>query len=246
MRRSCLIIAVSFWVASGAPGAPIAWAQAPDTFGTASEVVHVVGAWEFTEVVGDAHATHGGNRICLAASCSLFAHLRLPSGALVSRIELDGCDTDASAFMVAYLYRTSAPANDAVPFDALNPFTGTGTSETPGCVLRSGALFSALSIDNKSFNYLITVSLIPSAPGAPGLSFMAVRVYYTLQVSAAPATATFGDVPRSHPFFRYVEALVASGITAGCGGGNYCPDAPLTRGQMAVFLSKALGLHFAP
>jgi hypothetical protein len=39
---------------------------------------------------------------------------------------------------------------------------------------------------------------------------------------------------------------VASGITAGCGGGNYCPDAPLTRGQMAVFLSKGLGLHFAP
>ena len=26
--------------------------------------------------------------------------------------------------------------------------------------------------------------------------------------------------------------------------GNYCPDAPLTRGQMAVFLSKALGLHW--
>jgi hypothetical protein len=35
-------------------------------------------------------------------------------------------------------------------------------------------------------------------------------------------------------------------FTAGCGGGNYCPDAPLTRGQMAAFLSKALGLHFAP
>jgi hypothetical protein len=65
-------------------------------------------------------------------------------------------------------------------------------------------------------------------------------------VSPAPGSATFGDVPTSHPFFQFIEALVASGITAGCGGGNYCPDAPLTRGQMAVFLSKALGLHFAP
>jgi hypothetical protein len=36
---------------------------------------------------------------------------------------------------------------------------------------------------------------------------------------------------------------VASGITAGCGGGNYCPDAP-TRRQMAIFLAKALGLHW--
>jgi hypothetical protein len=26
--------------------------------------------------------------------------------------------------------------------------------------------------------------------------------------------------------------------------GNFCPDGPLTRGQMAVFLSKALGLQF--
>jgi hypothetical protein len=33
-------------------------------------------------------------------------------------------------------------------------------------------------------------------------------------------------------------------VTGGCGNGNYCPDAPLTRGQMAVFLAKALGLHW--
>jgi hypothetical protein len=65
-------------------------------------------------------------------------------------------------------------------------------------------------------------------------------------VSPAPAVATFGDVPVGRPQHQYIEALVASGITAGCGGGNYCPDAPLTRGQMAVFLSKGLGLHFAP
>jgi hypothetical protein len=42
---------------------------------------------------------------------------------------------------------------------------------------------------------------------------------------------------------RFVEALFAAGISV---GGNYCPDAPLTRGQMAVFLSGALGLHWAP
>ena len=58
--------------------------------------------------------------------------------------------------------------------------------------------------------------------------------------------ATFSDVPTSHPFFQFIEALVASGITSGCGGGSFCPDAPLTRGQMAVFLSRGLGLHFAP
>lgn len=27
------------------------------------------------------------------------------------------------------------------------------------------------------------------------------------------------DVPASHPFARWIEQLVAEGITAGCGGG---------------------------
>jgi hypothetical protein len=58
--------------------------------------------------------------------------------------------------------------------------------------------------------------------------------------------ATFADVPANHPFFRFVQALVSSGITVGCGAGRYCVDDPLTRGQMAVFLSIALGLHFTP
>ena len=45
----------------------------------------------------------------------------------------------------------------------------------------------------------------------------------------APASARFGDVPVSDPGFQYIEALVASGISAGCGGGNYCPNNALTR-----------------
>jgi hypothetical protein len=115
---------------------------------------------------------------------------------------------------------------------------------TPGCVFVPVALrpeVIPLVIDNEANTYTLLVS-------APSMSSVltAVRVYYTLQVSDAPGVATFADVPASHPFFRFVEALAASGITSGCGGGNYCPDAPLTRGQMAVFLSLGLGLHFAP
>jgi hypothetical protein len=42
------------------------------------------------------------------------------------------------------------------------------------------------------------------------------------------------------------EALVAAGITAGCNASprQYCPDAPLTRGPMAVFLARGLGLFW--
>jgi hypothetical protein len=55
--------------------------------------------------------------------------------------------------------------------------------------------------------------------------------------------AAFGDVATDAPYLRLVEALAASGITGGCGGGNFCPNSPLTRAQMAVFLATALGLH---
>jgi hypothetical protein len=56
---------------------------------------------------------------------------------------------------------------------------------------------------------------------------------------------TFTDVPASHPFFSWIEAVFAAGITAGCGVSppQYCPDAPVTRDQMAVFLLR--GIHGA-
>jgi len=77
------------------------------------------------------------------------------------------------------------------------------------------------------------------------LRFGAISIYWNRQISPAPVTATFADVPVGSFGFQHIEALAASGITAGCGGGNFCPDAPLTRAQMAVFLAKSLGLHFA-
>src|SRR5262249_33143736 len=51
--------------------------------------------------------------------------------------------------------------------------------------------------------------------------------------------ADFLDIPQAHPFHGYVESLVRASVTAGCGGGNYCPSASVTRAQMAVFLLKA-------
>ena len=74
--------------------------------------------------------------------------------------------------------------------------------------------------------------------------FKAVDIWWMRQVRPAPTQATFGDVPTNHPQFQFVEALAASEITVGCGGGNFCPQNPLTRGQMAVFLAKALGLYW--
>ena len=87
---------------------------------------------------------------------------------------------------------------------------------------------------------------IQAAPNPDPQFFGWIEIWWTPSVSPAPAAATFNDVPTTHPFFRFVEALAASGITGGCSANPplYCPDSSLTRGQMAVFLAKALGLHW--
>ena len=58
----------------------------------------------------------------------------------------------------------------------------------------------------------------------------------------------FEDVPCTPGvgFPDWVEQLYHEGITAGCGTG-FCPDDPVTRAQMAVFLLKTwYGVNFAP
>jgi hypothetical protein len=73
---------------------------------------------------------------------------------------------------------------------------------------------------------------------------MALLVLRTLSVAQPQACGTpmFADVPPSSPYCRWIEELVRRGVVTGCGGGNYCPSQPVTREQMAVFLSATFGL----
>ncbi len=58
-------------------------------------------------------------------------------------------------------------------------------------------------------------------------------------VPPAPTGTLFGDVPANYWAAGWIERLALEGITSGCGNGNYCPDHPVTRDQMAVFLLRA-------
>src|SRR5690606_25765713 len=61
--------------------------------------------------------------------------------------------------------------------------------------------------------------------------------------------ARFLDVPLDHTFNADVEWLAAEGVTRGCDPPlnlHYCPDDPVTRGQMAAFLVRGLGLTIPP
>ena len=60
----------------------------------------------------------------------------------------------------------------------------------------------------------------------------------------AACSGAFSDVACPSLFADWIEQLAAEEVTGGCGGGNYCPQSVSTRGQMAVFLAKALGLQW--
>jgi hypothetical protein len=167
------------------------------------------------------------------------APISLPHGALLTGLDLIGCDTTPTGQIQWGLARQTISGGSEMLTTPYGLFF-TGGPATPGCGLTS-ASFGPFPIDGVDGAHYVAVAQIGTTGEA---RFHAVGVRYKLQVSPGPATATFTDVPIGHPFFQFIEALFASGITAGCGGGNFCPDAPLTRGQMAVFLSVALGLHF--
>ncbi len=171
---------------------------------------------------------------------SLIAVANLPGGALLTYAELDYCDTDAIGKHIHVgFYNCDNDGNCDQPALA----TISSGDGPPGCALASVDLSPlGYTINNKANEFGLVLKFDANEDA---LQFAGVVLGYQLQVSPPPAQATFNDVPTNHPFFQFIEALYASGITAGCGGGNYCPDNPVTRGQMAVFLAKALGLNWS-
>ena len=71
---------------------------------------------------------------------------------------------------------------------------------------------------------------------------MATFLVRTFDLDPSP-TAGFHDTT-GHTHATGIGALAAAGITAGCSTlpPRFCPDAPVTRGQMATFLARALKL----
>lgn len=69
--------------------------------------------------------------------------------------------------------------------------------------------------------------------------FLLKGMYGTAYTPPDAIGTIFADVPADHMFGKWIEQLSVEGITGGCGNGNYCPDSPVTREQMAVFLLRA-------
>lgn len=230
-RHSFLSVLASLLVSSSA------LAQAAPKYGITSYSSVVISAMDMVTDQGvTSYGTNAANGHRYLTSVGFFyAPVHLPQGARIVLAELEACDPSMNGSVDVHLYRADSAGQTTILS------LTTGITEAYGCLRWGSSLLVPETVDNDAYRYYVEAS---NAPSNDTETIGAVRIFYELQVSPAPPFATFYDVPTNSPIYQFVEALVASGITVGCGGGNFCPNAPLTRGQMAVFLAKALGLHW--
>lgn len=225
--------------------------EAPRTWGTGQVSYYSVPGLSLAPLTTD--TTFGSVQPALryeknTIALGLQAPLHLPAGAFITFLQLDFYDTSLAGEAQALLEVCTYDGSSCVPQygipacgDALVTLCS-GTIDAPGYGIVSTDMTSAGIVVDNFLNGYRVVAGTTTNDGSTAIG--RVLVGYLLEVSPDPPYASFNDVPTSHPFHQYIEALLTSQITAGCGGNDYCPDAPLTRGQMAVFLAKALGLQW--
>jgi hypothetical protein len=239
---------LAIWILACGLITPAATAQ---SYGSEDQVL-TVGAAAFrsldsldTNIDAGGYLRYNGEPVHLAP-------LPLPEGALIEGLCLyaDDSDSDPSKFVRSHVVAIKqVPGGESPALKIVGPDV---ESEDIGyhdvCdFYPTVTLRGRIDVDGDGapdpVAYYVHLE-VPSSQSSLGAG--GVVITWRRQVSAPPPSSpTFGDVPSSDPGFGYIEALAASGITAGCAGGNYCPDANLTRRQMGVFLAKALGLHWA-
>jgi hypothetical protein len=160
--------------------------------------------------------------------------------------DVASCGTDCYSLNVA---ASSRPAThwDATILETVSP---TGATKT--WTLHIGESFTDVEVSHSFYRFIETLfhngvtggcstdAYCPESAVTRGqMAVFLLKAKFGADHVPPPATgAVFTDVPVSHPFASWIEELADMGITGGCGGGNYCPAASVTREQMAVFLLK--------
>jgi hypothetical protein len=191
-----------------------------------------------------------------------YCRVPLPDGALIVDLksvwfkDTDDCDdADQSVALYKVLPSCSSSPDEKLICSGSTADTTIGTNngayDCLDCIFKVAA---PRTVKNKLAYYMAVVDFYANSQGnepecdKEELRYLGLRVKFQRQVSNPPDTPTFKDVDTGDFGYKHIEALYASGITGGCdvdGQGNkyYCPGDPVTRAQMAVFLSAGYGLH---
>src|ERR1041384_216397 len=192
-----------------------------DIPGTATEANFAIFAYDTT-------GTFPGGSVNAAANTATITGVTMFSDWTL--IESGACPTSIDKVSQSF------PANggmDSFMVAAAGGCSWTAVSNDPSFItVTSGSGMGAGTV-----NY--TVAANAALTNRSGSISIGSRTYIVVQGAA------FLDVPANDIFYEDIGKLSARGITVGCGGGNYCPNDPVTREQMAAFIIRALG-EFCP
>jgi hypothetical protein len=240
-KRSRLGFAVATLLAAGnlvaqqprSQTLPTAANGSPGYFGTQSQNITFVTGLQFVPANDGVPWGTSGSKARVVSCCGImdfYANLDLPQDVIIDYIGINNI-SDTPAVLGAALYGRSVIGD---------VYTIASVNSTVGGTWHTDRNPTALGFHRQPFDPLI---LHVQGNSQTGNQFFAhVEVRWRRKVGPPFGTAVFDDVPAGHPQRQFVERLFLSGITAGCAPNLFCPDQPVTRGQMAVFLAVALGL----
>jgi DNA-binding beta-propeller fold protein YncE len=230
-----------------------AWVNSRDT----DEVVHL--ASDCTELLRVGGAGQFGRPIGVAAdpndgSCWVVDENPGSQGGSLVHLEADGSER----------YRGDGAGGLTSPsLIAVDPYDGSlwVASGVRNCVVHlrmAGSwLFSDIARDFWAHDAIVACADAGIVAGYPDGAYhperevtrdqMAVYISRALaggdgevQVPSGVAEPTFGDVGEDHWAYRYVEYCAAAGVVQGYPDGGYHPDETVNRGQMAVYIARAV------
>jgi hypothetical protein len=84
-----------------------------------------------------------------------------------------------------------------------------------------------------------TVTIV-AAGGCPIMAGQAGNATFAPATATQSFTVLFTDVAQTDYYYAAINSLAQLGITAGCGGNDYCPQQDVTRDEMAIFIVRAI------
>ncbi len=151
--------------------------------------------------------------------------------------------SDACGFVPSAATALSVPAEPAVPV------ISAPVSVAPGA---AGLTASVPAAAGHTYQWSLTGGTITAGQGSNAIAFSAGAAGTTISLEVVDVLAAgcssdpgqtkvhvdFLDVPPSHLFHGAIVSNALAGITSGCGAGRFCPDDPVTRDAMAVFILR--------
>jgi hypothetical protein len=166
------------------------------------------------------------------------------SPTVASSLRADPNPTTAASVNFTVTFSEPVSGVDAADFNLTLAGSGVSTAAVTGVTPSAGLNpVYTVSVSTGTGNGTIRLNVVDNGTILDGASFSLFSGYTSGEAYRLKRTAIFEDVPLTYWANDFIERLYYAGVTGGCSATpfNYCPDAPVTRAQMAVFLLR--GIH---